>query len=148
VNHFQVQVYIWSSLTSQKTRRIFLQSATLTTTYIPFFFVLLLLLVFLFCFVLFCSTGVWTQGLHVEPLQSFWWVFPDRVSQTIHSHWLRTAVLLISASGVTRITGVSHQYQATSHFSLLPLQVNSTWKCEAKSQGFSFTTSLHEPMAS
>jgi hypothetical protein len=36
-----------------------------------------------FLFLFFCSTGVWTQGLHLEPLlfcDEFFW---DRVLQTI-----------------------------------------------------------------
>jgi hypothetical protein len=36
----------------------------------------------------------------------FFW---DRVSQTICPGWLRKVILLISASWVARITGVSHQ---------------------------------------
>jgi hypothetical protein len=34
-------------------------------------------LVFIYLFIYFCGTGVWTQGLHLEPLhQTFlWWVF-------------------------------------------------------------------------
>jgi hypothetical protein len=35
--------------------------------------------------------------------------FRDRVSRTICRDWLWTAILLISASWVTRITGVDHQ---------------------------------------
>jgi hypothetical protein len=36
--------------------------------------------------------------------------FQDRVSQTVCPAWLRTAILLISASQVARTTGVSHQH--------------------------------------
>jgi hypothetical protein len=35
--------------------------------------------------------------------------FPDRVSPIVCQGWLRTTILLISASLVARITGVSHQ---------------------------------------
>jgi hypothetical protein len=35
--------------------------------------------------------------------------FGDRVSQTIFPSWLPTAILLISASFIARITDVSHQ---------------------------------------
>jgi hypothetical protein len=43
------------------------------------------------------------------PLALFLWrVFPDRVSWTICLGWLRTAIILISASWVARIAGVSH----------------------------------------
>jgi hypothetical protein len=53
---------------------------------------------------------VWTQGLHFEPLhQPFFCdgVFRDRVYWTICLGWLWTAVLLIAASLVARITGMS-----------------------------------------
>jgi hypothetical protein len=58
---------------------------------------------------------LWYWGLNVGPTP---WVTPsalfcdgffcDRVSWTICPGWLRTAILLISASWVARITGVSH----------------------------------------
>jgi hypothetical protein len=38
--------------------------------------------------------------------------FQDRVSQTICPGWLRTTVLLIAASQVARIIGVSHWHPA------------------------------------
>jgi hypothetical protein len=64
----------------------------------------------------FFSTGAWTQVLHLEPLhqsyfcEEFFW---DRFSQ----HYLpRLAILLISASWVTRIIGMSYQYLALSFF--------------------------------
>jgi hypothetical protein len=41
-------------------------------------------------------------------IKYFW----DRVSQTICLGWLRTTILLIAASWVARITGVSHQHPA------------------------------------
>jgi hypothetical protein len=37
-----------------------------------------------------------------------WWIFWDRVSRTIFPGWLWTTVLLISASWVAKIIGVSH----------------------------------------
>jgi hypothetical protein len=40
--------------------------------------------------------------------------FQGRVSQTIFLAWLWTTILLIAASGVTRITGVRHQCPASS----------------------------------
>jgi hypothetical protein len=69
--------------------------------------------------VFFFSTGIWTQGLHLEPLyqpffcDEFFW---DRVSRTICLSWLQTMILLISASGVARITGVSRWRLAYSLF--------------------------------
>jgi hypothetical protein len=42
------------------------------------------------------------------PALFLWWVFQDMVSWTICPGWLRTMILLISASWVARITGVSH----------------------------------------
>jgi hypothetical protein len=62
-------------------------------------------------FFFFCSTGVWTQGLHLEPLHQPFFVmrfFWHRVSQTICPCWFQTMILLISVSWVARITGVSH----------------------------------------
>jgi hypothetical protein len=41
-----------------------------------------------------------------------WWVFNDRVLRTICPGWLRTTILLISASWVARITAVSHWHLA------------------------------------
>jgi hypothetical protein len=38
--------------------------------------------------------------------------FQDRFSQTICPSWLRTTILLISASWVAKITGMSHQHLA------------------------------------
>jgi hypothetical protein len=64
---------------------------------------------------LFCSTGVWTQGLHLEPLHQ---PFSVMGFFRIGSHelfclvWLQTMILLISATCVTRTTGVSHQHLA------------------------------------
>jgi hypothetical protein len=39
--------------------------------------------------------------------------FQDRISWTIFPDWLWTEILLISASWVARITGMSHQHLAT-----------------------------------
>jgi hypothetical protein len=44
--------------------------------------------------------------------------FRDRVLRTICLGWLQTAILLISASWVTRITGVSHQHPEMVYFLL------------------------------
>jgi hypothetical protein len=41
--------------------------------------------------------------------------FWNRVSQTICQGWLQTAILLISASWIARITGMSHWYPAQWH---------------------------------
>jgi hypothetical protein len=47
-----------------------------------------------------------------------WGFFRDRVSWTICPGWLQTSILLISASWVARITGVSHQHPA--HWNVIP----------------------------
>jgi hypothetical protein len=64
---------------------------------------------FLFCF---SDTGAWTQGLHLKPLHQPYFVgffkIGHRVSRTICLDRLRTSILLISASWVTRIIGMSH----------------------------------------
>jgi hypothetical protein len=75
---------------------------------------------FCFCgFFFFCSTRPWTQGLHLEPLHQPYFVmgfFRDRVSWTICPSWFWTMILLISASWVARITGMSHWYPASFVF--------------------------------
>jgi hypothetical protein len=67
----------------------------------------------IFCYYLFffCNTGVWAQGLHLEPLDTPFFVlvfFQDRVTWTISPGWFRTSVLLVSASWVARITSKSY----------------------------------------
>jgi hypothetical protein len=62
--------------------------------------------------IFFCGTGVWTQGLHLEPLCQAFFVkgfFRDRVLKTTWPGLASTPILLISASWVARITGVSHR---------------------------------------
>jgi hypothetical protein len=62
----------------------------------------------------FCGTGVWTQGLHPDPLQQSFFVmgfFEIGSPRTICLGWLRTTIL-ISASWVARITNVSHRCPA------------------------------------
>jgi hypothetical protein len=59
-----------------------------------------------------CNTGAWAQGLQLETLQPGLFCkqfFQDRVSRVICPGWLWTVILLISASWVARITGMSHQ---------------------------------------
>jgi hypothetical protein len=48
-----------------------------------------------------------------------WWVFRDRVSQTLCPGWLRTTILLISASWVATITGVSYWHLAKNKFFII-----------------------------
>jgi hypothetical protein len=63
-------------------------------------------------FFFFCSTGAWTQGLHLEPLHQPFFVifffFEIRVLWITCLGWLRTLALLISASWVAGITNVNH----------------------------------------
>jgi hypothetical protein len=70
------------------------------------------------CFLNFCDAGVWTQVLHLEPLHHLFCdgIFQDNVSQSICLGWLRTMILLISASWVVRITAVSDQIPKFSFF--------------------------------
>jgi hypothetical protein len=57
-------------------------------------------------------------------------VFWDRVSWTNCSDWLQTTILLISASWVAKITGVSHQHPATkSYLTHLPPSTISLSEC-------------------
>jgi hypothetical protein len=63
-------------------------------------------------FLFFFGTGVWTQGLCLEPLHQpiFVMVFIEiRSHELFCPGWVQTVILLISASRVARITGVSHQ---------------------------------------
>jgi hypothetical protein len=56
-----------------------------------------------------------------------WWdFFWDRVLQTICPDWLWTSILLISASWVARITGVSHRRLAASPSNFL-IEVHKNW---------------------
>jgi hypothetical protein len=59
---------------------------------------------------------LWYRDLNSGPKPSatpprpfLWWVFWARVSRIICPNWLQVMILLISASWVARITGVSHQ---------------------------------------
>jgi hypothetical protein len=59
-----------------------------------------------------CGTGVWTQGLHLEPLHQPFFVMgfvQDRVVWTICLGWPQTMILLSFVSWVARLTGVSPQ---------------------------------------
>jgi hypothetical protein len=70
---------------------------------------------------LFFGTGDWTPVLHLEPLHQPFFCegfFQDRVSQTICPHFLWTAILLLSASGVARIIGFSYRCPAGVFFVL------------------------------
>jgi hypothetical protein len=65
----------------------------------------------LFLILVLCGFGAWTQVLHLELLHqpSMWWVFFLREDLVKCSPWLNsTAVLLISASWITKIIEVSH----------------------------------------
>jgi hypothetical protein len=77
-------------------------------------------LVILLCLKLFFGgTGVWTQGLHFESFHQPFFCegfFQDWVSRTVCPDWLRTAILLVSASWVARVTGVSYWHLALKHF--------------------------------
>jgi hypothetical protein len=75
---------------------------------------------------------VWAQDLHLQLLYQPFYVkvfFWDRVSCTISLGWLRTSILLISASWVTRITDVSHWCPAVAlHSYILTLTSGQyTW---------------------
>jgi hypothetical protein len=67
------------------------------------------------CSFLGVGTGTWTQAPHLEPFHQPYFCegfFRDRVCWTICPGWLRTEILLISASWVARITGMSHWHLA------------------------------------
>jgi hypothetical protein len=70
-------------------------------------------------FLLVCSTGVWNEDPHLEPLEQPYfcdWLFWDRDSWIICQGWHGTLILLISASWVARIIGVSHRHTAEISF--------------------------------
>jgi hypothetical protein len=72
------------------------------------------------------GTGVWTNGLHLEPLhQSFFLMGFSRYGfkNYIAWVWLQTVILLISDSWEARITGVSHPRPAPNTF--LPFQLTT-----------------------
>jgi hypothetical protein len=65
-------------------------------------------------FFFFCSSGVWTQNLMLarhcatQPALFCDGLFRDRVLWTICLGWLQISILLICASWVARIAGMSH----------------------------------------
>jgi hypothetical protein len=67
----------------------------------------------------------YTSSHSTSPFCEVFFFFQDRVSQTIGPGWLRTSILLIPASWVTRITGMNHQCPA--HFSFLTSSYVSTF---------------------
>jgi hypothetical protein len=75
-------------------------------------------------------------------------VFRDRVSKPARSvctSWLRTVILLIAASWVPRITGVSHQCPAlceTSYVALEPAVVSYSYLSNLSKLQLSLTTWL------
>jgi hypothetical protein len=72
-------------------------------------------LIILSGFVVVCSTGFWTQGLHLEPLYQPFFVrgfFKIRSPKLFVPGWLWTVILLLSASQVAKITDMSHQSSA------------------------------------
>jgi hypothetical protein len=60
-----------------------------------------------------CGTGSCTQGLHLEPFhQPFFVMSVFKIGSRELFAQLQTSILLISASWVARITGMSHQCPA------------------------------------
>jgi hypothetical protein len=69
---------------------------------------------------LFFSTGAWTQGLHLEPLHQPYFcegLFKRGSRETTCPGWVWTAIFLIAASWIARITGMDHQRPAYPAFS-------------------------------
>jgi hypothetical protein len=65
---------------------------------------------FLFFFFFFCARlGFQLRASNTLPALFCVGCFQDRFSQTIYPSWPWTEILLISASSVTRITGLSHK---------------------------------------
>jgi hypothetical protein len=87
---------------------------------------LLVFQVFLSLFFFFCGTGVWTQGFALANRHSIAWAIPSVyfvlvILETesvnyLPGGWPWTTILLISASQVVRITGISHQCLTSWYF--------------------------------
>jgi hypothetical protein len=70
-------------------------------------------------FFYFLWTGIWIQGLHLELLHKLFLVkvlLEIGCLKLLCLGWLWTAILLISAFGVGRITSVSYQHPLSFHF--------------------------------
>jgi hypothetical protein len=93
-------------------------------------------------FFLFFSTGVWTQGLHFEPLHK-----PFFVMVFLKIGCLSTSILLISASWVARITGVSHRYLACLPFLCPGCITLAESKCCSQWQWLHFCSSARDGSA-
>jgi hypothetical protein len=79
---------------------------SLLVLYIYFFF--------LFFFLQYWDLNSGPSPWAAPPVLFLWRIFQDRVSRTICPGWLWTMILLISASWVARIIGMSHQYPANT----------------------------------
>jgi hypothetical protein len=71
------------------------------------------------------------------------WVFQDRFSWTVCFGWLQTAILLISATWVARITGVSQGWRCGSCGRAPTLYAQSH---EFKSQTTKINRTQHKPL--
>jgi hypothetical protein len=81
----------------------------------------------------FGGSRAWTQGLHLEAVHQSYFCdefFEIGSGELFAWGWLRTAILLISASWVARITGVSHWCLA------------GPWLCSLKNERSSETQAL------
>jgi hypothetical protein len=94
------------------------------------FFAWLDVIYILFKVFFFCSTETWTQSLHLvsqpgplhQPLLYMCGgFFQERFSQSICLGWFQTVIILISASRVASMTGVSQWCLAQNHI------LNVTW---------------------
>jgi hypothetical protein len=68
-------------------------------------------------FFFFGCAGAWTQDLHLEPLHypyfcEGFFEIGSRNCKLFPRGWLRTMILLVSASWVARITSMSHRHPA------------------------------------
>jgi hypothetical protein len=69
--------------------------------------------------VLFCGAGVWTQGLHFEPLHQLFFCdgfFKIGSCELTDPGLLRIMILLISASWIAKITGLNYWHLARPLF--------------------------------
>jgi hypothetical protein len=119
-------IYLWQTKQNKQTKQLkssfslHITSFCLLFVCFSFFYCILLFIfdIFFHHYYFFHSAEAWTQGLHLEPLHDHFFdgFFQDKVLQTICQSWLWTVILLMSASWVARITGMSYRCQPYTLF--------------------------------
>jgi hypothetical protein len=117
VQLFLFSVYIWPVIWDRWD--VYFKPVLVQTRSVRLYFLWFCLLFFSFLFfsvlefeLLGLNAGPTPWVTPPAPPPTFFVFFQDRVSQTICQGWLRTLIILISASWVARIIGVSHWHPA------------------------------------